>query len=77
MAVAASRMQLKVPTRLTSITLRNAARSCADSGVPSRPTVRLAQPMPAAHTIVRSGPCSSAAATAAATCSASVTSART
>src|ERR1017187_3710001 len=65
MAAAPIRIRLNVPIRLTSMTLRNDARSCGD---PSRPTVRDAQPTPAQFTTVRSGtPCPAAACTAAAT----------
>src|ERR1022692_2948039 len=63
MAAAAIRIRLNVPIRLTSMTLRKIARSC---GVPSRPTVRAAQPIPAQFTATRSGgPSATAASTAA------------
>ena len=68
-------MQLNVPTRLTSMTFLKTSRSWADSYWPSRPMVRVAQPMPAAVTRARSGPSSLAASTAAMTWSASATSA--
>src|SRR6266545_2263082 len=71
-AAAPIRIRLKVPIRLMSMTLRYDARSC---GVPSRPTVRAAQPMPAQLTTVRSGaPVPAAASTAAVTESSSATS---
>ena len=44
-ALAASRMQLNVPTRFTSSTFLKMSRSCADSYWPSRPMVRVAQPI--------------------------------
>ena len=47
MAVAARRMQLNVPTRLTSMTLLEMSRSWAEAYWPSLPMVRVAQPMPA------------------------------
>src|SRR3984893_9264810 len=65
MAAAAIRIKLNVPIRLMSMTLRKDARSC---GVPSRPTVRDAQPIPAQFTTTRSGASwATAASTAAAT----------
>ena len=74
-ALAASRMQLNVPTRFTSSTFLKMSRSCADSYWPSRPMVRVAQPTPAAVTRARSGPSSLAASTAAMTWSTLATSA--
>ncbi len=47
MAVAARRMQLKVPIRLISTTFLNTSRSWAEPYSPSLPMVRVAQPMPA------------------------------
>src|SRR5579863_10245564 len=74
MAAAAMRMRLKVPIRLTLMTRWYGARSC---GVPSRPTVRAAQPMPAQLTATRSGiPVPAAASTAAWTEASSATSVR-
>src|SRR5437763_1549651 len=71
-AAAAIRSRLKVPIRLMSMTRRKAARSC---GVPSRATVRAAQPMPAQLTATRSGaPSPAAASTAACTDCSSATS---
>ena len=72
--MAASRMQLKVPMRLISITRRYWSRLCADAYSPSRPMVRVAQPMPAQFTSDFSGAISTAASTAVITCSGLVTS---
>ena len=74
MSAATSRIMLKVPMRLIAITLSNSA-----SGIgPSRPTMRLAGPMPAQLTRMRAGPClSRASASAASALSALVTSQRT
>src|SRR5215510_8493360 len=77
MAVAASRMQSNVPTRLMSSTFLKIPRSCAEAYWPSLPMVRVAQPMPAAVTRARSGPMSLAASTAATIWSVSVTSVAT
>ena len=55
-AVPATRMQSKDPTRLMSMTFLNASRLAADSRVPSLPTVRWAQPIPAELTRTRTGP---------------------
>ena len=52
-SAAASRMTLKLPIRLTSMTRRKAS---SGSG-PSRPTMRPAVPMPAQLTAMRAGPC--------------------
>ena len=52
MAAAASRIMLKVPIRLMRMT-----RSKSASGIgPSRPTMRLAGPMPAQLISMRAGP---------------------
>ena len=57
MPAATSRIMLKVPIRLMRMT-----RSKSSSGIgPSRPTMRLAGPMPAQLTRMRAGPCSAAA----------------
>ena len=57
MSAAASRIMLKVPVRLTAMTFSNSA-----SGIgPSRPTMRLAGPMPAQLIRMRAGPCLSRA----------------
>ena len=71
-AEAARRRTLKEPIRFTRITNSKVLRS---KGVPSRPTVRDALPIPAALTSERSGPSSVAASTAAWTCASSATSA--
>ena len=73
-AVAARRMQLKVPTRLISSTFLYASRSWAEAYWPSLPMVRVAQPMPAELTRARSGPARSAVSTASMTWSVLVTS---
>ena len=57
MAAAARRSALKVPIRLISTTRSNSA---SGSG-PSRPTMRLAGPMPAQLIRMRAGPCFAAA----------------
>jgi len=49
-------MQSNVPTKLMAITFLNASRLAADSSVPSLPTVRCAQPIPAEFTNARIGP---------------------
>jgi hypothetical protein len=72
-AAAASRNALKVPIRLTLITLEKISRSCG----PCLETVRWAHPIPAQQTETRSSPASVAAATAASICSASITFAST
>src|SRR5262249_35148940 len=53
MAAAASRIMLKVPTRLMSRIWRKRARSC---GLPLLSTIRAPQPTPAQLTSTRSGP---------------------
>ena len=53
MAWAASRIALKVPTRLTLMTRMKSSSGCG----PSRPTTRLAGPMPAQLMRMRAGPC--------------------
>lgn len=63
-AVAAMRMQSNVPIRLIAMTFLNASRLAAESYVPSLPTVRCDQPMPAEFTNTRSGPMSLAISTA-------------
>ena len=73
-AVAASRMQLKVPIRLIASTFLYASRLCAESNSPSLPMVRWAQPTPAEFTNARSGPRSVAVLTASMIWSVSVTS---
>src|SRR5215470_1609088 len=74
MSAAASRIMLKVPIRLMLMTCANSA-----SGIgPSRPTMRLAGPMPAQLMRMRAAPClPRASASAAAAPSALVTSQRT
>src|ERR1700678_117340 len=73
-AAAPIRIRLKVPIRFTVITLVKLARLC---GLPSRATVRSAQPMPAQLITARSGTSKEAAAsTAAPTDASSVTSVR-
>ena len=49
-------MQSNVPIRLMAMTFLNASRLAAESYVPSLPTVRCAQPMPAELTSTRTGP---------------------
>src|SRR5690606_34354652 len=72
MASAARRMTLKVPSRLTVMTVRNSSRSCG----PFLDRMRPAQPTPAQLTTMRSGaPDSTTCATAAETSSWLVTSA--
>src|SRR5579875_2404952 len=68
---AARRRTLKVPIRLTSITLRKGSRSW---GAPSLETTRWAQPIPAQLTATRNGPRREASSTARATSSGEVTS---
>ena len=57
-ASAASRRTLKVPIRLTEITVSNGSSACA----PRRPATRSAQPIPAQQIAIRSPPGSAAAA---------------
>ncbi len=73
-AVAASRMQLKVPMRLIVTTFVKMSSEWADEYSPSLPIVRCGQPMPAQLTSTRNGPRSLAASTAAMTSSSTVTS---
>src|SRR4029077_4940742 len=56
-SAAARRIMLKVPMRLTRITFSKSASGCG----PSRPTTRLATPMPAQLTSTRATPCAAAA----------------
>src|ERR1700733_13539895 len=56
-SAAARRIMLKVPMRLTRITFSKSASGCG----PSRPTTRLATPMPAQLTSTRAAPCAAAA----------------
>src|SRR3984957_2739890 len=56
-AALARRIMLKVPIRLTRITLSKSASGWG----PSRPTTRLATPTPAQLTRTRAGPCAAAA----------------
>jgi hypothetical protein len=55
-AVPTMRMQSNVPTKLIATTFLNASKLAADSYVPSFPTVRCAQPIPAELTNARIGP---------------------
>src|ERR1700678_3161128 len=64
---ATRRIMLKLPTRLTRITFSKSASGCG----PSRPTTRLAMPMPAQLTSTRAAPCAAAALTSAAPAEAS------